>query len=74
MHGVGEGEAVLYIKALVCFSRDSLFADTLLCDGSETLFRLFSLNLLCFKARQELPVLKSSTLLLLEQRVLEVDT
>lgn len=29
MHGVGEGEAVLYTKALVPSSRDPLFADTL---------------------------------------------
>lgn len=73
MDGVGEGEAVLYITGLLPFSRDR--RQTASCEMKvRRCFPLILLNHLCFKARQELPVLKGSILLLLEQGVLEMDT
>lgn len=71
MDRVGEGEAVPYIKGLLPFSRHSL--QTASCERRDILF-LILLNLLCFKARQELPGLKSSILPLLVQGVLKMET
>lgn len=70
---MGEGEAVLYRVRLIPLSRDSCL-QTASCVMSGTFFFPRVPNLLCFKAKQKLPVLKSSIFLLLEQRILKMQS